>query len=451
MQTNNKLDWDEFEATSPQAWKQIIQMGLKGADYNDTLVWKTPEGIHVKPFYCSDDIPEDKRLNIQHPSEWFITERLDITGDNYFQQAEVALNKGAEAIYFTADSSFDIQPLSKHLNVPLLINCSFLDQDFFNQIKALPSKALLLFDPIHQLITDGNWFKNKNEDFSALNSLTEQQHQLYIDARIYAEAGANLLQQICYSTSHLMEYINQIKSAKTIKKVIIDCGIGGNYFFEIAKLRSLRLIVEQMLDFLNNDAQVILSAQPIKRNKSIYDYNVNMLRTTTECMSAVLGSCDMVSNLDYDCLYKAPNEFGTHISRNQLLILKNESYFDAVANPASGSYYIESITQQFSEKAIALIKEIEASGGFMKQLMDGTIQRKIKEAAAQEQKAFDELEKVAIGVNKYPNKEDAMKTAIERNPFSQKYPRKTLIEPIMPKRLAEKLEKERLDHEQNRP
>ena len=98
------------------------------------------------------------------------------------------------------------------------------------------------------------------------------------------------------------------------------------------------------------------------------------------------------------------NEFGDRISRNQLLVLKHESYFDKVNNPADGAYYIETITQQLAEKALDLFKDIERNGGFITQLIEGTIQRKISESAAKQQELFDSGKEVLLGTNKYPNK-----------------------------------------------
>ena len=100
-----------------------------------------------------------------------------------------------------------------------------------------------------------------------------------------------------------------------------------------------------------------------------YDYNINMLRSTTEAMSSVLGGADAVCNMPYDVLYHKSNEFGERISRNQLLILKAESYFDVVSNPADGAYYIESVTQELASKALELFKQIEDGGGFIKLLL----------------------------------------------------------------------------------
>jgi methylmalonyl-CoA mutase len=155
-------------------------------------------------------------------------------------------------------------------------------------------------------------------------------------------------------------------------------------------------------------------------------------------MSAILGGVDGVSNLAYDAIYHKDNEFGDRIARNQLLILKQESYFNQVHNPADGAYYIESLTEQLAEKALALFKDIEANGGLITQLIEGTIQRKINESAQKEQELFDSGKEILLGTNKYPNKNDKMKHDLELFPFVKKNPRKTLITPIIETRKTEK-------------
>ena len=172
-----------------------------------------------------------------------------------------------------------------------------------------------------------------------------------------------------------------------------------------------------------------------------------MLRTTTECMSAILGGANTIVNLPYDSIYHKSNEFGERIARNQLLVLKHESYFDKVNNPSDGSYYIESITNQLSEKALDVFKDIENNGGFLSQLKAGTIQRKVKESASKEQQQFDNGEDVLLGSNKHPNTNDKMKNELELYPFVKINSRKTLIEPIIEKRLSEQLEQKRLKDE----
>jgi len=254
-----------------------------------------------------------------------------------------------------------------------------------------------------------------------------------------------VLQELAYSLAHANEYLNHISILH--QPIVFKISVGTNYFFEIAKLRAYRILFNNIAKEYNPNLECHLVVTPTRRNKTIYDYNVNMLRTTTECMSAIIGGADAIANLPYDALYHKDNEFGDRIARNQLLILKNESYFDKVNNPADGTYYIESLTQQLAEKALILFKDIEANGGFLKQLKEGIIKRKIQESADKEQELFDSGKEVLLGTNKYPNKYDKMKHDLELFPFVKVNPRKTLITPILEKRLAEKIEQERLGKE----
>ena len=164
-------------------------------------------------------------------------------------------------------------------------------------------------------------------------------------------------------------------------------------------------------------------------------------------MSAVLGGANTVCNLPYDALYHKDNEFGERIARNQLLLLKEESYFDEAIGASEGAYYIESLTQQLARKALELFKQLEASGGFLGELKKGAIQKKIKESATKEQEQFDSGELVLLGTNKYQNPEDKMKDNLELFPFLKTSKRTTLIEPILEKRLSESLEQNRLKDE----
>jgi methylmalonyl-CoA mutase len=329
----------------------------------------------------------------------------------------------------------------------------FLSIDLVNNINEFASKnnakCYIQLDPIGQLTKDGNWFENLEKDFEKLNAISNKTSVPFITIQsgIYQNAGANMVQQLAYTLAHINEYFNRIKNSN--QPITIEVSVGTNYFFEIAKLRALRLLFNTLAVEYNHTFDCQIIATPTKRNKTLYDYNVNMLRTTTECMSAVLGGADTIANLTYDSLYHKDNEFGDRIARNQLLILKHESYFDKVSNPADGAYYIENLTEQLAEKALLLFKEIEENGGFITQLIEGKIQKKISESAAKEQELFDTGKEVLLGTNKYPNKNDKMKHDLELFPFVKQNPRKTLITPIIEKRLAEKIEQERLASEEN--
>ena len=447
---------------SSKLWKQKIQFELDGADYNETLIWNSPEDIQVKPFYHKDEFKETFNLDTK-AAEFKICQNIFVHDlAKSILRALDSINRGAESIRFTIENkNTDVVKLLENLpleKVVIYFNLGFLSIDFVKKIDALAkAKNATIFcnlDPIGQLAKEGNWFKTKEKtNFDTLNILaaaTTNISLISIDGGLYQNAGANMVQQIAYALAHANEYLNRSDSHRnsTINKpIVFEIAVGTNYFFEIAKLRALRLLFNLIAKEYNPDLDCHLLVSPTKRNKTIYDYNVNMLRTTTECMSAILGGADAIANLPYDAVYHKDNEFGDRIARNQLLILKHESYFDKVNNPADGSYYIENLTHQLAEKALTLFKDIEANGGFLKQLNEGIIKRKIQESADREQELFDTGKEILLGTNKYPNKKDRMKDDLELFPFVKIKPRKTLITPIIEKRLAEKMEQERLKEE----
>ena len=452
---NNNL-FSDFDAVTSKQWKQQIQYELKGADYNETLVWESPEGIKVKPFYHNDET--EINLNAIAPSKPFtIVQNIfvhDVKKSN--SRALETLKRGAESVRFTIENdTVSVEELMQNLtfeNVIYYFHLPFLSNDFVTKINEFATKnkanIYVQVDPIGQLEKEGNWFENLEKDFEKLNTIASKTTVpfLTISSGIYQNAGANIVQQLAYTLAHINEYFNRIPAIN--QPIVIEVALGTNYFFEIAKLRALRLLFNTVAKEYNHNFDCHIIATPSKRNKTLYDYNVNMLRTTTECMSAILGGADAVANLAYDAIYHKDNEFGDRISRNQLLVLKHESYFDKVNNASDGAYYIETLTEQLAEKALELFKDIEKNGGLLSQLIDGTIQRKIKESADKEQDLFDSGKEVLLGTNKYPNKNDMMKNDLELYPFVKQNSRKTLITPIIEKRLAEKLEQERLSQEQ---
>lgn len=462
----SKRLFEEFEKSSSKIWKQKIQADLKGADYNETLIWKSLEGIDVKPFYHSDEYKGQFSSIKPNDNPWEIGQVILVNDDETIANKQVmdAFSRGAERIKLIINSeSIDVNKLLKSID--------FKDFKISINLKKSPWKTIqlifdylnltgcdkkywpeIIVDPIHHLIKTGNWHNNFKQDLNDLALFSKTYNRIDVDLSTYQNAGSTMAQQVAYGLSHINEYLNFFTSEhKDIDlsslQVEFHVAVGSNYFFEIAKIRAIRKLWGILSESYNCQETCRISTTSSKRNKSIYDYNVNMLRTTTECMSSVLGGANTIYNQPYDSLYHKPNEFGDRIARNQLLILKNESYFDRPNNPADGAYYIESLTIQIAEKALEIFKSIERSGGFLSQLKSGTIQRKIKESALKEQEAFNKEEIVLLGVNKHPNEQDTMLNNLEITPFQEKDFRKVLIEPVIEKRLSETLEKKRLEKE----
>lgn len=444
--------FSEFEEVSAKAWTQQIQVELKGADFNDKMITHTEDGIDIKPFYHADDVEEFTSVA---SSKWDICQHFLVDENNKTSTILDAVHRGAEQI--------KLQVISTAVSIGHLIDALYQKQikpyvEFekinFTELEKLLSthsnKAIFIIDPIAKFGKTGNWYANQKTDFQFLKTVSAQEDfNVSLQLKHYQQAGATHVQQLAYAMAHVNEYLNLAESQaylQQIKSINLQVAVGGNYFFEIAKLRALRVLMFSLLSEYQLEIPIQIIAEPTLRNKTLYDYNVNMLRTTTECMSAVLGGADVVCNLNYDAIYQKENEFANRISRNQLLILKNESYFDKVLNPADGSYYIEKITQQMQEKALAIFKDLEKGGGLIHQLFEGKIQKKIKEQDANERAEVLSGKKKLVGSNAYQNKEEKLSMDFEKNPFVAIQSRKTLIEPILERRVTEELEKERLEN-----
>lgn len=452
----------EFEPVSSKQWKQKIQFDLQGADYNKMLVWNTNENISVKPFYHPDEFTNDP-LNVNTKStKWNICQSIFVANIVKSNQKALSLIKqGADSIKFIIPSKdISIKKLLLNIETNKDITCffelQFISESFIKELSLIfkNPKIHVQTDIIGNLSKSGNWFVNLKADFLKFKTITNVTNSLTINGDLYQNSGANIVQQLAYTLSHANEYLNYFdtilsKEKKESLNVIFNIAVGSNYFFEIAKLRALRILWQIIATEYHINLDCHITATPTKRNKTLYDSNHNILRTTTECMSAILGGANTICNLPYDVLYHKDNDFSERIARNQLLILKHESYFNKIENPCDGAFYIESLTTQLAEKALALFKDIEKNGGFLKQLKEGVIQRKIKENAKKEQMQFDTNEEILVGANKYSNLNEKIKDNIEIYPFLKTNQRKTLIEPIIEYRLSEKLEQQRLKNEKN--
>ena len=443
----------EFEPSSSAAWKQKIQFDLQGADYNQTLLTKTNEGITIKPFYHLDNF--EKLIIPETKGNYKICQKITISSEEKANLKAVdVINRGANALKFKVKNQFNYTVLFKNLlnkDIEFHFEFYFLSESFITELSEfLKNETLFLnIDIIGKLAKTGNWYKSYIEDFKKLERIISKNNNKYIlsvNSDVYQNAGANTVQQVAYALAHVNEYLTKF-GGEIATKIQFNFAIGSNYFFEISKIRAFRYLYNLILTQYNSSATAHIFAEPSSRNKTLYDPHVNMLRTTTECMSAILGGANTISNLSYDTLFHYPNKFSERISRNQLLILKEESYFKNAQHIATDSYYIESITKQIAEKALDIFKEIEASGGFLQHLIKGTIQRKIVENAKKEQTQFNTGELILIGTNKFPNEIEKMKKEQEISPFSRKTAYKTLITPVISKRLSERHEQKRLKDE----
>ena len=442
--------FSEFKSSSDQeVWSQI-QKDLKGLNYQSTLCWESLDGITTQPFYERDN-NKSKRIINSFPEQWNTAHTLYIELDieSLVHSLEAFIKLDVETVFLClSNKEISFKNLFEALK-PFQINFYFIFH-FIPKCKHLDemeskilnkNKYFFLFDPITMLAKTGDWLIDQKTDLNHLVKLINSQKKsapIYVDTRIYQNAGATIPQQLSYGMSLAVDYITLLESSSIDEvEFLFHLALGSNYFFEIAKIQALKTVFTQITSIFNLRISFKIIAEPSKRNMTLQDYNTNMLRTTTAIMSAILGGADIINNIAYDSIINPTNSFGSRIAQNQLLILKKESYFDQVINPIEGSYYIGKITEDFAELSLKKFKSLEGHGGFLNALLNGEIQKEIKASAKKEESLFDSGNLILVGTNKYQDHE-APKTAI--NLKTTKIFKTGIIQPIIEKRLAEKIE-----------
>jgi methylmalonyl-CoA mutase len=224
-----------------------------------------------------------------------------------------------------------------------------------------------------------------------------------IRADLLHEAGAHAIQELGYGVAAGVERLAELTATLPVDVVVGQIefvfAVGPGYFIEIAKLRAARMLWAQAVAaFGAKDAaacRMRLHVRTPRRNKSAYNRYTNLLRVTTEALAAVVGGCDRLT--------VEPFGFDPHLALNVQRILQEESHLDAVADPAGGSYYIETLTDSMAREAWKLLQQVEAEGGYARALASGSIAKALAETRSARAEAYATRRRTLVGVNNYPN------------------------------------------------
>ncbi|MEI9971582.1 MAG: methylmalonyl-CoA mutase family protein [Ignavibacteriota bacterium] len=291
----------DFPPVPTAAWEAAITKDLKGADYEKRLVWRTEEGLALRPYYRKEALAG-------------LDEQLHSTPDRY--------------------------PFVRGTGRPWEIA-----QD------AKPGPKAIRADLLH-------------------------------------ESGAHAIQELGYGIAAGVERLAELTATLPVDTIASQVefifAVGPSYFIEIAKLRAARMLWAQAVSAFGatdeTACRMRLHVRTPRRNKSTYDRYTNLLRATTEALSAAVGGCD---SLTVD-----PFGFEPHLAENVQHILKEESHLDAVADPAGGSYYIEALTDLLAREAWKLFQQVEAQGGYAAATASGSIDKALAETRAARAKAL---------------------------------------------------------------
>lgn len=450
--------FSDFSSVSTEQWMEKVTADLKGADFEKKLVWKTNEGFKVKPFYRMEDLEALKttealpgefpylRGTKKDNNEWLVRQEIRVNCPKEANKKALdILNKGVDSLSFHINgmdlsAEFiglllqDIEAECVELNFSTcqgkVVLLAQLLADYFQQ-KGYDGKKLrgsVNYDFFNKMLTRG---KEKGDVVQTSKLLLEALQPLpfyrvlNVNALTLNNAGAYICQELGYALAWGNEYLSQLTeaglpAALVAKKIKFNFGISSNYFLEIAKFRAARLLWANIVaayhpqcvrDCENKSpegecrcaAKMAVHAETSTFNLTLFDAHVNLLRTQTEAMSAALGGVDSMTVTPFDKAYETPDEFSERLARNQQLLLKEESHFDKVIDPAAGSYYIENLTASIAQQAWNLFLAVEEEGGFYAALKAGTVQAAVNESNKARHAAVAKRKEVLLGTNQFPN------------------------------------------------
>jgi len=494
---DKKLLFAEFPPITTEQWEAVINKDLKGADYERKLIRKTLDGINLRPYYRAENLNTLRHITEQNPGEfpytrgnkqnnnWLI--RQDIHVSDYKTanaQAIEVIQKGAESISFIVKSmpSINLAGMSDLLSgfpfdtVEFNISAGKRTKEvieilaeFFkaNKIETTKIKGSISYDPLGCLTVSGSLFDSELSDGKVISKeIIELASGLLpgfdvatIHAGYFKNAGSTIVQELAFGLSMANEYlVSAIASGISVddfaSKIRFNFAVGPEYFMEIAKIRAARYLWAKIVEaFVPRDSEVAkmkIHSVTAEYNQTIYDPYVNMLRSTTESMAAVIGGTDSLTVLPFNIQFDNANPFSERIARNQQILLKKESYLDKVADPSAGAYFIENLTNSLIEAAWSLFLEVEDKGGYFKAFKQGFIQESVAKTAQKRDLNIANKQEILLGTNQYPNfKEKAQETIKEKakKPGEGASSDDKIAEPLKIYRAAETFETLRLTTE----
>lgn len=460
--SNSNLNFNEFSSASKADWIAQIEKELKGSPYS-SIETKLGEDWTLFPVYNSEDISTTRPIPNRKSQIVQTVEAIEVS-DATIGNAQVLelLNKGCSGITLFLHKGIDLGILLKdvlieHISLHFVSDGEALE--ISNQLERIISERGLSAqnilgsvnaDPIENILRTGNWFHSEESDFETLKELNLKSlnglRTLCVNGNIYHNSGASVITELGFALAHAHAFIAHFGSEHA-NKIQFNLAIGRTYLVEVAKYRALRKMWAKVLEAYNSQEPAYIYAETGLRNKTIYDPNVNMLRTTSEAMSALIGGIDELNIQPFDITYRTPSSLAKRVARNQALVMQYEAFVTKVKDPASGSYAIEKLTNELCEKAWQVFSEIEAQGGFLKAVKAGFVQSRIEEAANIEQASYDSGQITLVGTNKFPNLNENMKSSASSPMFNSGNNEGGVVRKLQPKRLSEKEEMERLNAE----
>ena len=455
--TNCEKLFAEFPEVSTEAWEAAIAVDLKGADYERKLVWRTTEGFSLRPYYRAENLEGLETLGTQAgefpylrgvsgDNSWLTHQTIAVKCPKAANEAALKmLNAGVDSLGFCLSEELSAEQLDELLAGIVLsaVELTFCGKGAGKLVAPVLAKAEkegvakdalhvnFCIDPIvKHLSQKGDWCEEceggkcltKIADLVKATAEYKYVKVVSVSANVFSDSGSTIVEELGFGLSVAHEYLVRLMEAgltvdQAAKKIRFTFAVTSNYFMEMAKFRAARLlwanIVKQYEPACECSCKMFVHARTSAWNQTVYDPYVNMLRGTTEAMSAAIAGVHSLEVLPFDYAYTNPTEFSERIARNQSLLLKHESHFDQVVDPAGGSYYIENLTKTIADEAWKLFLELEEKGGYVEAFKAGYVVERVKASAAAKDKAIATRRQILLGANQYPNFNEVADAAVE--------------------------------------
>jgi methylmalonyl-CoA mutase len=451
---------ETFAATFPPAsmaqWRAIVDKALKGVPFEKKLVTRLYEGIAVQPLYTAEDwaaAGDPSGFPGQSPftrgghasgagtDGWAVLTEHGAGGAEQANKAILTdLMRGATAIKLSVDRPEkpgiaidtlddldrvlkdvlpEYAPLSLEAGSNAFAAAAVLAA-FWRQRDLAAEKARGAFeaDPIGTLAATGTLRESLAHALSRLAELAVWTSAHYpnvtavgIDSSPYYEAGATETQDLAAAMSTGVAYLKALTAGgldvdSALRQMSFTVSVGCDQFLTIAKLRAARRLWARIAEACGASEAaraMTLHARTARRIMSQRDPWVNMLRTTVAGFAAGAGGADSVTILPFDAALGIPDDFGRRIARNTQILLKEESSVARVTDPAGGSWYVETLTEQLAQAAWTQFQAIEARGGIAAVLLDGSFAAEIASAWAERRKNIARRKDSLTGTSEFPN------------------------------------------------
>ncbi|WP_020606294.1 methylmalonyl-CoA mutase family protein [Spirosoma spitsbergense] len=408
-----------FSSTFPPStkldWITQVQKEAKNADAHERMRWQTDKAFTLEPYYTVDDLNQLPLASIQDAQKqvpgWLNAPEYLISSEKADNVAlRDALTRGADALVLTLATKPDLSLLLNGIKLsetPVFFRFNTRQQsinivDFVQALKTIAPYQLK-----GGLLTDANDY---TADVTRQTADSPLFRTICISSHAFHNAGATATQELAFTLAMLADAYDSLTDDgllidQLVAKTMLSVSIGTSYFMEIAKLRALRVLSRRFVSAFHS-SPVSPLFQIHAQTSTFYDAvaspYTNLLRSTTEAMTSVMGGCDALTIHPYNAVSgRMPDRaFGERIARNISVLLREESHLDKVADPSAGSYYVETLTHELVESTWALFLAVEKQGGYKAALNDGFIQREIDRSYQAKVEAVKKG-KVLVGVTKY--------------------------------------------------